>query len=211
MAEKKERQEMAELEALKKKRHDEAEASRSFKGKSLAEPTPSPTPSPKSPPPPSPPPSSPLRHFTPPRAATPPIQQTTKTPKVVPPTTVGATMAGMSRKDEIIARCRRQVNDLLAREKEDREEIAQLKKEAEEKDNLIVKLTRAGLESSTHEAVEVLKKGMQQVRDQNKILQDHYTQISDAYTQLVLSEKEQAYVKENKRLQCLLETMHEKN
>ena len=49
------------------------------------------------------------------------------------------------------------------------------------------------------------------MRDQNKTMQDHYTQISDAYTRLVLSEKELAYVKENERLQRLLKMMHEKN
>ena len=42
-------------------------------------------------------------------------------------------------------------------------------------------------------------------------MQDHYTQISDAYTRLVLSDKEKAYVKENERLQRLLDTLHEKN
>ena len=195
-AEEKERQEMAELEALKKKRHDEAEASRSFKGKGPAEQTPPHSPLPKSPPPP----SSPLRHFTPPRAATPPTQQTKKTPKVVPSTTVRATTVGTSTVEDVLASSNRQINDLLERNTEYIDEIAKLKKEAEDKDNLIAELTQAGIESSTYEGVQVLKKGMQQVRDQNKTMQDHYTQISDAYTRLVLSEKEQAFVKENERL-----------
>ena len=76
---------------------------------------------------------------------------------------------------------------------------------------MIIDLTNAGLESSTNEAVEVLKKGMKKVREENKVLRDNYTNIIEAYTNLALSEREKPYVKENKRLQELLNTVHEKN
>ena len=56
-----------------------------------------------------------------------------------------------------------------------------------------------------------MKKGMLQVHEENKKLQNNYTEISEAYTELALSEREKPYVKENKRLQDLLNTVHEKN
>ena len=165
---------MEELEALKKKQSEEAEASRSFKGKGLADPPPSPPPSPRSQPPPhSPPPVSPPRHFMPPRETTPPAWQTMESTTIVPPTTV-ATTFGTSTMEDVLARSHRQISDLLERNTKYIDEIAQLKKEAEAKDNLIAELTMAGLESSTHKGVEVLKKGMQQVRNQKKTMQDHW-------------------------------------
>ena len=206
--EEKERKEMEELEALKKKRREEEEASRSDKGKKAMDPPP---PSPKHP---SPPPQSqsPLRDTT----QHSPIEKTHR--ETDAPTTAGASTAeepgrrgDFRSNEEVIASLRRQ----LARQDEDykfnRDLIDEQRKELDEKDALIIELTKAGLESSTSESVEVLKKGMLKVREENKLLQEKCAKISEAYQDFVLSDREKPWVQENKKLQAMLDTLHEKN
>lgn len=136
--------------------------------------------------------------------------------KTTRPTTAGASTATGPRmpgytfatKDELIASLSRQIEKYQKNEEYDRVVIERQRKEIDEKDQMIIDLTHNGLDSSMNNAIKVLKKGMMQVRKENKKLQDNYTEISEAYTKLVLSERKKPYVKENDQLQNLLNIVH---